>query len=462
LAGAKSVNVILISLDTQRAQNLSCYGHFRLTTPHVDRVAAEGTIFNECISTFIPTHPGHTTMFTGTDPMRHQIIAQGQQTEVDENLLTLPQILQQQGYFTAAADNLGRWFKRGFEVYESYKWDTTPNQPWRKAEAVSEKALAVLEQAANQDKPFFLFLHYWDPHTPYLPPPPFDKMFYTGDPRDPNNASMDAVWHFDPFKWYFNQWMPGVTDIEYPKALYDSETAYMDATLAQLFTRLDELRLSDETFLVITADHGEELDEHEGCWFDHHGLYETNLRVPLILRYPGKIPAGKRVDGMVTLMDIAPTILDFLGLGELAEQNGMLGNSALPLVNASSSSGLRDTLFLTECTWMKHKGVRTNAWKLIVDVPSAANPNESGTPAVYHKPPVELYHHKTDPWEQKNVADEHPEVVAELRARLDEWIQERKAQTGLPDPHEFQDVTLRQIGKMETAVPAEQKLGRNA
>src|SRR5947209_4007198 len=121
-------------------------------------------------------------------------------------------------------------------------------------------------------------------------------MFYEGDEKDPANATMQPVWDFENFKWYFHEWMPGVTDIEFPKAQYDAEIAYMDACLAHVFTRLEELRLVDDTLLVMTADHGEELDEH-GCWFDHHGLYEPNVHIPFIVRFPRKISAGLRIRG---------------------------------------------------------------------------------------------------------------------------------------------------------------------
>src|SRR5258708_34598097 len=107
--------------------------------------------------------------------------------------------------------------------------------------------------------------------------------------------------------------MSGVTDIEFPKAQYDAGLAYADACLAHVFSRLEELNLVNDTLIAYTADHGEELDEH-GCWFDHHGLYEPNVRIPLILRLPGTIPAGTRIPGFARTTDIAPTVLDYADL----------------------------------------------------------------------------------------------------------------------------------------------------
>src|SRR5262249_20083233 len=154
----------------------------------------------------------------------------------------------------------------------------------------------------------FLFFHYWDPHTPYLPPPPFDRMFYDGDEKDPRHQSMAPVWESPWFRNYFSEWMPGVTDIEFVRAQYDASIAYTDHCFGALFDRLAAPDLA-ETLLIVGADHGEELDEH-GCWFDHHGLYETNVRVPLLIRPPGGGSRRGPVDaGDVTLLDLAPTVL---------------------------------------------------------------------------------------------------------------------------------------------------------
>jgi arylsulfatase A-like enzyme len=437
------VNIILISLDTTRADRLSCYGHFRRTSPHLDRIAAEGALFAEHLSPHIPTYPGHTTMMTGRDIYAHQVICQSGTPELSPEIPTLAERLSARGYYTAAADNLGRWFARGFQHIEPYHWDTSVPTAWRKGEAVTQAALKVINRAAAQDQPFFLFLHFWDPHTPYLPPAPFDRMFYEGDEKDPANASMDAVWECEAFNRYFAEWMPGVTDIEFPKAQYDAEIAYMDTCLAHIFTRLDELGLSADTLLALTADHGEELDEH-AHWFDHHGLYDTNLHIPLILRHPGEIPAGVRVSGLTRQQDLTPTLLDYAGLLDPALKFD--GVSLRPLLDSpgSMSRGSCDYIVATENTWMKKRAVRTHRWKLIVPLE---------VPDVHGNSDIELYYLTTDPGELNNIAPERPEVVARLRRIMDEWVAERTADTGLPDPLPLQPIPLRRIGKMEVAVP---------
>ena len=438
------MNVLLIAIDTLRADHLSCYGYTRLTSPHIDRLAAGGVRFTRCFSPHIPTHPAFTTLLTGVDVMRHQIVCHAGTVELDPGIPTLAELLRERSYFTVSVDNLGRWFTRGFDAVLPYRWATDPSLPWRKAEAVNAQALTALDLAAGQSRPWFLFIHYWDPHTPYLPPPPFDRMFYTGNPYDPSHHSMEPVFAFEPFRDYFMQWMGGVTDIAFPVAQYDAEIAYVDVAVAQVLNRLDELGLAADTLVILTADHGEVLDDHEG-YFDHHGLYDANVHVPLIMRLPGRLPAGRIVEEFVRLFDIAPTILDLLGEADLARERGMTGQSILPLLAGAEGPG---ELYLTECTWMRKRGIRTREWKLI----RALEPDFHGLP------PIQLFDLTADPCEQRNLASERPEVVAELSARLDAWIAQRRAATGLPDPIEEQQITLRRIGRMATAVPADQKL----
>lgn len=426
------MNVIVITLDTLRAQNMSLHGYSRLTTPHLDRLAQNGVVFNDCYSPWIPTDPAHTTLFTGKDVFTHQIVTQHGKAELDEDIHSLAEILKSKGYFTGAADFLELWFSRGFDLYEKYVWDADPETPMCKAEAVNEKALYLIDQAVGQDKPFFLWFHYWDPHSPYLPPGPFNRMYYTGNEKDSGNRSMEAMWQLEAFKGYFDAWLNGVTDIRFPCALYDSAINYLDSALLQIWNRLQELKLMEETLLVVLSDHGEELDEHE-LWFDHHGLYDTILKVPLIFHCPGKIPPGKRVDGTVTLLDVAPTILELIGLGELIEEEKMEGRSLVPYFDSFLPS-FPQPLFLTESCWMRKKGVRTGEWKLIVEW--------GGTPQHFKRPDVELYNLMADPGELQNLADEKPKIVKELRAELDGWIERRKRETGKPDPHENQGVSL--------------------
>jgi arylsulfatase A-like enzyme len=414
------MNVVWIVIDCLRRDHLGCYGYERNTSPNIDRLARESVRFDQLISPHIPTQPAHTTLFSGRDVFDHQIVAQGGRHELDPAIRLLPDLLREQGYYTAAVDNIGRWIEPAFERYDAYpRWNHDGSLPWRNGEEVSRRALEILGDASARAQPFFLFLHYWDPHTPYLPPPPFDRMFYSGDEKDPAHHSMDPVWASPWFANYFSEWMPGVRDIEFVKAQYDAGIAYSDACLARVFERLGELGLWDDTLVLIQGDHGEELDDH-GCWFDHHGLYDTNVRVPLILRRPGT-PAGGMIEPMVSFVDLAPTVLELLGQAELAA--GMQGRSLAPLLGGDNTAA-RESVYLTECTWMRKRGWRTPEWKLI----------EALEPDIYGKPPLELYDLHADPGEQHNLAAERLEVVETLRADRDRHVERRLRETGHPDP----------------------------
>lgn len=445
------MNVLLVSLDTLRADHVSAYGYPRLTSPHLDRLAAEGALFRNCTAPHIATHPAHTTVFTGVDVFEHQIVTHGGQLDLDPGVPVLAERLRAAGYFTAAADNLGRWFPRGFDAYEGYRWNADSAGRWPKGQAVNATADRLFAQIADQDRPFFCFLHYWDVHTPYLPPDPFWGMFYDGDPKDPRNPSLQAMWAFEPFRDYFHQWMPGVTDVEFPKSQYDAALAYLDVCLAHMLFMLRARGLDRDTLIVLFADHGEELDEHQ-MWFDHHGLYETNIHVPLILWAPGRVPAGRTLAAPVTHYDIAPTVMEAAGCE--AAWPAMAGRSLWPLLRgeagaaAAAEAKADEGLYVTECAWMRKHAWRTREWKLILAL----------EPDFHHRPPVELYHLASDPMEQHNLAEARPEVVADLRARLLAHVTRRERETGRPAPIMVQGITLRHIGSVNTAVPENMKL----
>ncbi|NUQ01583.1 MAG: sulfatase, partial [Armatimonadetes bacterium] len=291
-------NLVLFGIDSLRSDHMSCYGYHRLTTPHIDRFARDGVLFENLISPHIPTTPAYASMLTGMDCFSTEVVALRHQGGLTEKVQTLAEILREQGYDTTCVGFTGNPSSRGFDNYLNYSgWGSWEEGGSPKAANLNEVAVPELERLAGGEQPFFLFLRHMDPHSPYLPPAPFDKMFYSKDSTDPNLPdTMAPVREFKPFADYLMSWMPpGVRDIEYANCAYDSAVAYMDSCIQRIFTRLDELGLRDNTIVVINGDHGETLDEHD-CWFDHHGLYEPTLTVPLIIRYPGHVPAGQRVD----------------------------------------------------------------------------------------------------------------------------------------------------------------------
>ncbi len=422
------MNVLWIVVDCLRPDHMGCYGYRRRTTPHIDRFARDAVIFERMISPHIPTQPAHTTLFTGRDVFSHHVVAQGGNHELSPEIPLLPALLSERGYFTAAVDNIGRWIEPAFQRYEKYpRWNHDGTLPWRNGEEVTERALSILTEAKATGSPWFTFLHYWDPHTPYLPPPPFDRMFYTGDEKAAHHASMDPVWKSPWFANYFREWLDGVRDIDYVKAQYDAGIAYSDACIGRVFQRLTETDAWDDTLVILQADHGEELDDH-GCWFDHHGLYDTNVHVPVLMRFPQARMASRRVGTMQCSLDLAATVLDSIGLGELARD--MDGR---PIDLATEAVAPREAVYLTECTWMRKRGWRTADWKLI----------EALEPDIYGIGPIELYHLPSDPGEMHNLATERGDVVARLRQDRDRHVAARLSATGGADPLVEQSDALR-------------------
>lgn len=411
------MNIVLIALDTQRADHLGCYGYPKNTSPFLDSIAARGVVFEKCYAPNIPTHPSFTTMLTGREAIAHNIVNIGGGVPIEDGIPMMQEVLRERGYRTAAVDTMGRHFARGFEEYVSPEWDRSDPLSLHRAQHVTDLALPLLEKLQGDENPFFLFLHYWDPHTPYLPPQPFREMFYekNRDPYDVNNHSMDPAWNDEMFKWYFHDWMPGVTDSEYVNALYDAETAYMDWQLCRLFAALKQIE--EETLVIITADHGEILDEQLG-FYDHHGLYEGDVHVPLILFAPGVLPAGKRVPGFVQNIDFFPTLDELLALN-VSEKLQLEGKSLLPLARGERDGNYNE-IYLSEATWQVKRALLNENYKFI----------QSLEPDPHGRPLQELFDLKTDPTEQKNIAPENPQLVAEMKARLDAWVQKRLQETG--------------------------------
>lgn len=416
----KKPNIVLIGIDSLRADHMSGYGYHRNTTPHIDKFAEGGTLFENHFSPHIPTTSAYANMLTGLDCFRTQIVALRHKGEMHEGATPLQAILKAEGYTTTCV-GFDSPSVRGFDTYLEFSgWDPGPDGFSHKAENLNEVTIPELHRLAKQEKPFLLFMRHMDPHTPYLPPPPFQRMFYSGDECAPEHTSMKPVMEFKPFCDYFASWMPeGITDAKYEVAQYDAAVAYMDSCIQNIFTAIDALDLTDDTIVVVTADHGETLDEHE-CWFDHHGTYDNTLHVPLIIRYPGNVPVGRHVNGYSYELDLVPTLLD---LAEIETKIEFDGKSLLPLAHGELKTHDPEFYF-TECTWMRKHGWRTPEWKLILAL----------EPDFHFKPPVELYNLLTDPGETRNLADDHPDVAAFLRGRMEAWIARREAETGLPNP----------------------------
>jgi arylsulfatase A-like enzyme len=198
----------------------------------------------------------------------------------------------------------------------------------------------------------------------------------------------------------------------------------MDACIQVLFRQLETMGILDDTIVVLTSDHGETLYDHE-CYFDHHGIYDNTLRIPLIIRYPKKVPAGRRVRGYCQLKDIVPTVLELAGVRPGIRFDG---HTVMPMARGTKPS-LESSLYITECTWMRKHGWRTPQWKLI----------HALEPDFHFKPEIELYNLVEDPDENRNVARRYPNVVRCLEREMQAHIARREKETKMENPMMHQE-----------------------
>ena len=434
-------NILLFAIDSIRRDHMSCYGYHRLTTPHFDQLARKGTLIENAFSAYIPTTPAYSSILTGRDVFSTGMVSLSPKGPLDKTQPTLPEICKRAGYKSTCVGFDGDFY-RGFDQYLNFEgWPAWEDRPARKAENLNAVAIPALEKMAKSAKPWLLFLRHMDPHSPYLPPAPFDQLFYSKDPCDKKIKSMKPVFDFKPFADFFSSWMPpGVTDKDYVIAQYDGELAYMDACCRRIITRVEELGAAEDTLVVVTGDHGETLYDH-GIYFDHHGLYEPTLVVPLFFYWPGKIKEGVRSNAYTLHEDLMPTILDLCGLKKFARAVKFDGASTVPWFDRTGESP-RSEFYISECTWMRKHGWRTPIWKFW----QALEPDFHG------KPPVELYNLVEDPAEANNLADKEPHVVETLRAHMNAWIKKRTRQTGKPNPIlDYQIGADKYIGSISTA-----------
>ena len=421
MASSAKPNIVLLGIDSLRADHMSCYGYDRLTSPHLDRFAQQGVLFENTFSAHIPTTSAYATMLTGMDVFSTQLVAHRHKGPLRPEVSTLAEILRAQGYHTVSVGFQNRPSSRGFDEYLNYAGMGTWAQGREpKAQKLNDLALPALDRLVAGDKPFFLFLRHMDPHSPYLPPQPFERIFYHGDECDPGNRSMDPVLAFEPFSETLKATLPpGISDKDYVIAQYDGAIAYMDAAIQSIFTALESHDIFDETIVAVNGDHGENLYDHE-CWFDHHGLYDKVLHVPLLLRFPPK------AHGRQTCCRIQPAQgprPHSVGPGRDRRRH-RLRRPLAPANDQGAVASHESGIYITECAWMRKHGWRTPQWKLMLAL----------EPDFHFMPPVELYNLVEDPEENRNLAAELPDVVEALSAQLDAWVSRREAATGLPNP----------------------------
>lgn len=398
-------NLLLVTIDTLRADHTSLHGYARDTTPNLRRLASDGVQFDSAYAPSGTTGPTHASIFTGSFPVAHGVVKNGQVLE--EAHTTLAEVARASGYRTAAfvssyVLDAKFGFAQGFDTYDddfaadesTLRLESWADEPFedafdRRADRTTEAALEWLAKEGTRDEgPFLLFLHYFDPHDPYVPPPGFDERF--------GEASGSAL--------------------EDEVRRYDGEIAFADAALGRLLDGLAAHGLDRKTVVAVTADHGEGLMDHGVMRHGVH-IYEAFVRVPLVLRLPSRRSAGARVATPVSLVDLLPT---------LVELGGLRADSRL-WQGRSLARGIRGDEELAEAPIFLQRrhyepgeiegvrvagekfGIRTSRWKYL-EAP------DEGT--------RELYDLVADPGETRNQEPTRPAVAAGLREQLAAWRDE--------------------------------------
>lgn len=407
-------NLLLITCDTTRADYVSCYGGAEGLTPRIDRLAAEGVLFEEAYSQTNITNPSHVSILSGLYAIQSEVLTNFMSIPDDVDIL--PAMFQRAGYATGGFPSAPQLSKTlldlpGFDMIHEVSEVVD-------AEDNVDRAIAWLDESgagtAGQ-KPFFMWLHFYDPHTPYDPPAEFRQMFYQGDPQAGDGPTLSEDPFFRASIKPVQRRYGKVRDREYPVAMYSAEIAYMDHEIGRFLDYLESRGTYDDTAVVLVADHGEVLGEH-GVYYDHVTLYEPSIKIPFIVRAPG-VRQGVRVPGAVTHVDIVPTVSGLFGL--TPEQDFEMHGMDLGGVLAGSAE-VPSRLLVHEHASNQMVSLREGPWKLTkqIDAPK------------FFSPPVQLTHLGDDPSETTNVVDAHPDLAEKFGAVAREWVERPRPELG--------------------------------
>jgi arylsulfatase len=444
-------NIVLFSIDTVRADHLGCYGNEMWETspsPFMDQLASRGVLFEQCIATRGQTHPSLASMLTGKYPITHTLRENGH--ILPGNHKTFVQLLKEKGYDTAgfvsnipkvenptqAEDSPPNWWVRGFDRfddgfganYELYpkmerrKWE----DQWAWDNRVEELATRwVRDHEPGEEKPFFLWTHFYDPHKPYLPheSSPDFQPDYKGilKPRITYDNGVPA----DRVTSFINEATRLNASMKEPEhrqvlSLYDSSLFGVDARFNRLLEELHKKKMLENTWIIITSDHGEELGDHNNYYFHGASIYDAVLRIPVIVTGPG-VPQGKRVKSMVQNLDIASTVLE---LADIDQPEDMESHSLIPVILEDTDRFDRDFAVAEwqDLIYSYSDGV----YKYIFNPEGACpvKPPYIKSGGFFNYERQELYHVQSDPDEKNNIITNHQDVVQDLRKKLVKWIRE--------------------------------------
>lgn len=432
-------NVILISIDTLRADHLGCYGYERPTSPSIDAFASRGARFEKAMSSSSWTVPAHMTMFTGVDPPMHGAQGYPRSQRATRRVPTLAEILSARGFRTAAFTGGGYvaatfGFQRGFAKFSSqgrhFNSNTASARHWIES---------------NRDEPFFLFLHGYDVHGPYKPPAHYAQMF---EDRSEKRFSGNLV---------IGGPRPSDGKLRFAISQYDAEIRAVDDVIGGLLREWEEMGVLANTLVVITSDHGEEFYEH-GQVYHSHALYDELLHVPLIMVGPGVQAGVHRTQ--VGLIDITPTILGALGLAPL--QKTMMGVDLTPVLTGDADPPERLLFSSLQYSEVPYAiaAVRSDEWKLIAwNVAALRDYTLKKSAKQYlrklrldrREDFAELFDLRNDPGEIRDVGAERPETRDRFAAILTRRQQEAERlkvadETGSPVLREKDVEALKALG----------------
>jgi len=450
-------NVVVVVVDALRADRVGVYGSDRELTPTIDEIAQTGTVFEEAFACINTTDPSITSLHNGRLPRSTVIHHGGLVTDEEKRQIEaadyVPEILSEEGVQTVATGRvLGRWHDRGFE---DYAWSSVGETEVRvsrllqrihpllhrvvaggynavadlvKKRTPDSDAVSKLLDATGED-PFYGFVHLMDTHAWYDADETLvDRLLETNDYPDGDLQTFFDDYPHSPVVTKLLE--PNATRADHERGLarlfarYDATVVEADRKLRRIVDALKDRGDWDDTALFVLSDHGESLSEH-GIQFDHHGLYDQSVRVPLVAHVPGTPPA--RVNDFVQLHDLAPTIVDLFGVGRLDDVDGrsLLGYFS----EAHPPPPSRDAVVIEEAHTQRYRGIRTHRYKLLEHISDKTvaefwdtDSYECGYCRRIHGDEVELYDLDCDPDETRNVASEHEETVAELREMLNERL----------------------------------------
>lgn len=433
-------NVLLVTIDSLRADHVGAYGYLKARTPTLDRLAAEGVRFTNAIANQPGVNSAHASLFTGVYPASHGVRRQMMDV-LPPGLPTMADHLLASGYATAG---LFSWLsfepaysglERGFQSYvdltvnlPGYLADrrtstlaatyqrlrsslalpgavdrqTPPADQLReqldgKADVTTDAAINWLRghQAGSREQPFFLWLHYFDPHYPYTPPPPFDQL-------EPDGCTNCLDGGMDTIRRLRAEPSPEFAPAQISRLLqyYDGEVAFTDRELGRLLQAMRTLGLDQNTLLIVTSDQGQSFGEHDR-WLHGSSLHDHEVHVPLIMRFPGRLPAGMIVDAIAQQIDLLPTAFELMGL---PIPEGIQGQGLVRVIRGQEDG--TDRYAITELRDRSAVSIITRDWRLIKNTTDGS---------------VALYRTAEDPDDLYDLADAEPDVVAELDGLLEQW-----------------------------------------